>query len=228
MTAGINARKPQMTKCANRVNLLSRLRYNHSLVVLVTGALVDNAGPAMAQTASSPTEAHIGGHGVSAEAGLAFLGNTGSQESQAKNWGTLLRLGYSYGIRRVDVGVDVSYWYMYPLPYEEETYHYLIPAIVLRPHFSLDAKDQVELGVRLRAGVLIMHIDGPGTWLGYGFLGGPDMRLWVGPHWAVQLGCEFALGKGHNPSDRVTSTQNFTPDQGFLAVGFLIGGTARF
>lgn len=200
-----------------------------ALSAFIAAATLSPTSRAQQRAAAAKSGERIEPHRVGADLGQAYLGNTGSGEGQAKNWGVAARLAYGFrALKGFEIGGDLSYWYMYRLPYEDSSYHYVLPAVVLRPYLPLGSAEQLELGFDVHAGALIMHIDGPGTWTGVGVVVGPDARVWLGRRWAVQLGAEFAAGTGHNPSDRVTNTQSLNPRQGFLGLGFFLGCVARF
>jgi hypothetical protein len=136
------------------------------------------------------------------------------------------RLAYSYRlVRGFELGADVSYWF---LPRSDRlAYGVLLPALALRPYLPLGADDRVELGIDVHAGaVIIGAMPGIGTWTGWGVSGGPDVRAWLWPNWALELGVEISIGSGHNSGADHSWYQN--KSGGFGALGPWATVVARF
>ena len=66
------------------------------------------------------------------------------------------------------------------------------------------------------------------TWRGIGGTISPDVRVWLGAHWAVQFAAEFAVAKGENATDPKQLSLYLSKDGALFALGTWIGCVARF
>lgn len=140
--------------------------------------------------------------------------------------GLSLRFEYAYQlVRGFELGGDLSLWF---LQHTGDTYGVVIPALLVRPYLPLGDAESVELGLDAHVGGAAFGpmSGGAATWTGWGVSAGPDVRSWLWPRGALQLGLELSLAHGHNSDANQSYYQR---ESGwFGALGFWLALLSRF